>query len=1141
MTNRATRIARRKLRFEYQYGILAEVGGSVRTSDNKGYYVRPQLSTGEYASPVRLSLAENAILKPYPGMSVKLIVDNTGNLVISGPNMSAIINQGINPVSLNPGDRPAWGLIRSEEIGNLYCMPHPTTSWVARVYPGYVQFGDTLVAFAGDDIVRLDSYKPSAGNHLYIGVFLNPSGALEAAASTEQSTSSDLGLSDLQECIDAATSNSIFVRAYQVAETDTDISQAASVDPRSLWSVSINNFVDLSDAPSSYTGQAARTPGVAGTEDQLVFFDTRRYLTAYNYNLTNNYRIGVAFGVDERNAQIVSEPAVGLGAGGAWDDEHVKDPKIARGALGVLYMYFSGSDNNSSGLYKIGLARSYDGGVTWTKYASNPVLSPEASGWETTEGASLSFPAVLYDEDEVDANKRWKMWYGGGKFGAGGIGYAYSSDGVSWTKYASNPVLEPTGTDWEQHLIYPGAIAKLGDTYYLFYNGYPTGDATGLAGLVTFTDPEGTYTRSANNPLVASDGITTTLTASVGVGDTTLAVTSATGFPIGAPVWVYDGTKAHYLSRVKSQASTTSLVLTDAAPIAISSTGGNVRSAAYNSINISGALYEDGWLFGMVAYQPGASGTGLKEISVVGYSKDLAAVAIDYGAGITIPITASESTATNVARENPEILKLKEIDKRRDRIGITQEEGDARYTLQSLFDADTVLTATSDNTPIATTLTEQTVLGRVTGGHPAAIAIDNDLSSVSANHDTIPSAKATKDYIDSQAGGAIAAYEDGVSVVATADKFDFRDAFDVVDAGSNDAAIYLYLAHIFQARLTLETGVAVSTTDQTAKTTIYLTKHKGNKISVYDGTRQRLLTLGADISIKLTDTQTGTTHNGTAVIDGLTDTSQLAVGMEVTGTGVGAGANITSIDSGTQVTVDANSTADGSVSITFKCPADTAYDVWVYSNSGTLKLEMLAWTNVTTRATALTSQDGVEVKTGDTTRRYAGSFCTTATAGQTEMTFSSPSSILLWNRYNRIEHKVRVIETADSWIYNAAGFTFRSWNNSDTNRFKCVVGLNDDPVKLSFSCLHSVSTGGIGQIGIGLDSTSAQSADVAPGSNSTSSILTSALALYNSKPGIGYHYFQCLECSNSSVNITFYGDIGVPTAFQGGMSGTFWG
>lgn len=68
----------------------------------------------------------------------------------------------------------------------------------------------------------------------------------------------------------------------------------------------------------------------------------------------------------------------------------------------------------------------------------------------------------------------------------------------------------------------------------------------------------------------------------------------------------------------------------------------------------------------------------------------------------------------------------------------------ALYVTKALFDANTILFATSDNTPAALTVGEQTVVGRATGGAIAALAIDSDLTSVSANDDTVPSAKATK-------------------------------------------------------------------------------------------------------------------------------------------------------------------------------------------------------------------------------------------------------------------------------------------------------------------------------------------------------------------------------------------------------------
>src|SRR5574343_1756912 len=60
---------------------------------------------------------------------------------------------------------------------------------------------------------------------------------------------------------------------------------------------------------------------------------------------------------------------------------------------------------------------------------------------------------------------------------------------------------------------------------------------------------------------------------------------------------------------------------------------------------------------------------------------------------------------------------------------------------KSTYNAHTRLQATTDDTPTALTITEQTVVGRATGGNIAALAIDSDLASVSASDDTIPSAK----------------------------------------------------------------------------------------------------------------------------------------------------------------------------------------------------------------------------------------------------------------------------------------------------------------------------------------------------------------------------------------------------------------
>ena len=50
------------------------------------------------------------------------------------------------------------------------------------------------------------------------------------------------------------------------------------------------------------------------------------------------------------------------------------------------------------------------------------------------------------------------------------------------------------------------------------------------------------------------------------------------------------------------------------------------------------------------------------------------------------------------------------------------------------------------------------------------------------------------------------------------------------------------------------------------------------------------------------------------------------------------------------------------ISIAVPATTGTNYDVWGYNSSGSATLEVLAWTNDTTRATAIALQNGVYVK-----------------------------------------------------------------------------------------------------------------------------------------------------------------------------------
>lgn len=83
-------------------------------------------------------------------------------------------------------------------------------------------------------------------------------------------------------------------------------------------------------------------------------------------------------------------------------------------------------------------------------------------------------------------------------------------------------------------------------------------------------------------------------------------------------------------------------------------------------------------------------------------------------------------------------------------VGTMAYEDTASYVPKSLYDANSILYATTDNTPVALAVAANNLIGRV-AGDIVNIPIDADLTSVSAGDDTVPSAKATKTALDLKA------------------------------------------------------------------------------------------------------------------------------------------------------------------------------------------------------------------------------------------------------------------------------------------------------------------------------------------------------------------------------------------------------
>jgi len=205
------------------------------------------------------------------------------------------------------------------------------------------------------------------------------------------------------------------------------------------------------------------------------------------------------------------------------------------------------------------------------------------------------------------------------------------------------------------------------------------------------------------------------------------------------------------------------------------------------------------------------------------------------------------------------------------------------------------------------------------------------------------------------------------------------------------------------------------------------------------------------------------------------------------------------------------------------------YDVFIYDNAGTLTLEFLAWTNGTTRATALVTQNGVLCKTGALTRRYLGTFYTTATT----TTEDSEAKRFLWNYYNRVTKKLKVIESANNWTYNTAAW--RQMNNSTANQVAIVTGWAEDIMEIIANAYKQYTVGTFGYGGIGEDVTNANTGDIKQQIHSAAANVN-GMCWVIKVPAVGYHYYAALEYGHALGGL-WYGDAGVPTELQCGIYG----
>ena len=117
----------------------------------------------------------------------------------------------------------------------------------------------------------------------------------------------------------------------------------------------------------------------------------------------------------------------------------------------------------------------------------------------------------------------------------------------------------------------------------------------------------------------------------------------------------------------------------------------------------------------------------------------------------------------------------------------------------------------------------------------------------------------------------------------------------------------------------------------------------------------------------------------------------------------------------------------------------------------------------------------------------------------------------------------KVVDTTDNWVYSASAY--RQFRGSASNRFAYFQGLGGRPLVAAVSaCVGTTNTANVG-IGVGIDSTTVNSATLFPFYTISSVKNEYINASYRGIPGIGYHEIWPLEKGGGTAETqTWLGD-----------------
>ena len=246
--------------------------------------------------------------------------------------------------------------------------------------------------------------------------------------------------------------------------------------------------------------------------------------------------VDVDFDDTQRPPVAAARPALAPGPLGCFDDHGVYPASLVADDDRLLLYYVGWNPGVRRPLFyaSIGLATSDDGGESFTRVSRAPVLARSehdpclvtspcvlrdgdrwrmwyVSGfrWHEDEGGLHSWYHVKYAESDdglewrrdgrvciellpgerniarpcvVRDGDRYRMWYSRGTERGYRLGYAESSDGVTWTRMDDRAGLEPSGHGFDAATVCYAWVGRRRNRWHMLYNGDGFGrDGFGMA------------------------------------------------------------------------------------------------------------------------------------------------------------------------------------------------------------------------------------------------------------------------------------------------------------------------------------------------------------------------------------------------------------------------------------------------------------------------------------------------------------------------------------------------------------------------------------------------------------------------------------------------------------------------------------